>query len=246
MKSYALIFAFIITGIFTGCKKDKVTKATNISNQQAATMVATALAVNAYGLVSVKNDVTLYAKNLGTTAGRGCGVIDSFAVARQEPTTSLVKYNYALGYHFMVNCDGAVPNTLTSNTTYHGSFDAATLSSINTANCMMDVVNLGDATAANYLLTATYQSSGTFEAIDETQLTGNDMIIIGTDGLKIKKSDRSIVGGNAAVNVTGSVKNKNTFSFSGNLTFDNTGIARLVLDGVAYNINLITAETTAL
>jgi len=246
MRNYVPIFALLFIASFAGCKKDKASKATNITNSQAATMVANALAINSNGFVSIKNDVTLYAKNLGTGTGKGCGVIDSFAVARQEPTTSLIKYNYAFGYHYSVSCDGNIPNSLTSNTIYNGSYDAATLTSVGSTNVLLNITDLAGGTATDYHLTGSYQSTNSFQTIDDVQLSGSDVILIQTEDLTVVRSNRGISGGSATVSITGSVKNKNTFSFNGTLSFNNTGVAKLTLEGTSYNINLTNADVIPL
>jgi hypothetical protein len=243
MKNPLLIItAFAI--VFCGCKKEKVVKATNISNAQAAVMVATALAMNANGFVSIKNDVTLYAKSV-TNAGKGCGVVDSFAVAKQEAATSTINYNYALGYYYVVNCNASVQDNLSSTIIYNGSFDAATLSAINSANTNISLASLSGS-ATTYSLNGNYQTSGSFQTLDATQLNGSNTINIDIKNLLVTKSSRAIVSGSANVSVSGTVKNKNSFSYNGAVVFKNANTATLTLEGVNYTLDLTTADVTAI
>ena len=245
MKYTLLLLTVVIVTFCWGCKKDKVVKATNISNQQAATMIATALAQNADGFISIKNDMVVYAKAL-TNAGKGCGVIDSFAVARQEAASSTINYNYALGYSYIVNCDNSsVQDNLSGNVVYHGSFEAVDLSAVNSVTSAINISPLS-AGALNYTLSGNLHSEGTFKTIDATQLSGDNTISFDVQNLVVVKSSRSIIGGTILVNVAGTVKNKNAFSYTGNLTFKNATTATLSLEATNYTINLVTAELTAL
>ncbi|GAB3903858.1 hypothetical protein [Mucilaginibacter boryungensis] len=241
---HTLPFLCIVFAIFCfGCKKEKVVKTTNITNTEAATMVATALAVNANGFINLKNDVIVYAKGV-TNNGKGCGVIDSFALARQETATSTINYNYALGYYYTVNCNNNIQDNLTSNIISNGSFDANNLTSINKVVSAINISPLSGS-IINYTLTGNYQLAGTFQTIDETQLSGNNTVYIDISALLVNKSSRSIVSGTANVTVSGTVKNKNTFTYSGTLVFSNTNTATLILEGANYTINLVTAEISS-
>jgi hypothetical protein len=244
MRNALLLFILITTTTFLGCKKDKVIKATNVSNLQAATMVATSLASNANGFVSIKDDMTIYAKALAT-AGKGCGVVDSFAVARQDATSSNIGYNYAMGYNYVVNCVSNVQDNLSASMIYNGSFDASDLSEINSATSTFNIAPLSG-TGTTYNFNGTYQTQGSFETLDATQLSGNNTLSVNIKNLVITKSSRAIVNGTADVSVSGTVKNKNTFSYNGTLVFKGNSLATLTLEGVSYSINLITAEVIAL
>jgi hypothetical protein len=241
---YTLLLLTLVTITICSCKKDKVVKATNIANPQAATMAATALAVNANGFISIKNDIGIYAKAI-INNGKGCGVIDSFAVARQETAGATINYNYALGYNYMVNCVNNVQDNLTANVINNGSFDAPNLSTVNTASSAINLASLSGS-GATYTLNGTYQSQGSFQTFDETQLSGSNTISFTISSLVINKSSRNIVSGTATVSISGTVKNKNTFSYGGTLIFTSTNTAILVLEGISYSINLTTAEVTAL
>ena len=241
MRNCLLLSIFITTTVFFGCKKDKVIKATNVTNLQAATMVAASLASNANGLVSIKDDITIYARTM-IGAGKGCGVIDSFAVARQESASSTINYNYAMGYSYVVNCINNVQDNLTANMIYNGSFDAANLTEINSATSVFNVSPLASGTT--YTFNGTYQTQGSFETLDATHLSGNNTLDFNIKNWVITKSSRAIVSGTADETVRSTVKNKNTFTYSGILVFKGSTDVKLTLDGVSYTLNLITAEVT--
>jgi hypothetical protein len=205
-------------------------------------MVATALAINANGFVNLKNDIVLYAKGV-TNNGKGCAVIDSFALARQETATSNINYNYALGYYYTVNCNNSIQDNLTSNIISNGSFDASNLTSINKVSSAINVSPLSGS-FTTYTLSGSYQLAGTFQTIDETQLSGNNTININISSLIVNKSSRNIVSGTASITVSGMVKNKNTFTYNGNLVFNNANTATLTLEGIDYTLNLVTADIT--
>jgi hypothetical protein len=244
MRNTLLLLAVTLSLIFFGCKKEKVVKATNINNAQAAYMVSTALSINANGFATIKNDIVIYAKAL-VSAGKGCGVVDSFAVARQETAASTINYNYALGYYYTVNCNNTVADNLTSHIVYNGSFDASNLAEVNKISSDMNLSALSG-TGTTYSLNGNYQSDGTFNTYDETQLSGNNDINIDIKDMVITKANRNIVSGTANVSVSGTVKNKNSFMYNGTVVFNGASSATLTLEGVSYSVNLITAEITAL
>jgi hypothetical protein len=244
MRYYLLLFTFLLCAVFFGCSKEPVVKSTNISNAQAAVMVATALSFNSYGLAAIKTDFGLYAHGVAN-AGKGCGVLDTLTIARQEPTTSNINYNYAFAYYYTVNCVNNLQDNLTSAVTYTGSFDAPSLSVLNTANASFNISSLAT-TTGNYTFNGAYQTTGSFQTLDETQLTGNSTINITTGNLLVAKPSRSIVSGTASINLSGTLKsNKNTFSYNGTIVFQGGNTALLTLEGVNYSINLTTADVTA-
>jgi len=230
-----LLFSFI------SCKKEKASSSDSITNQQAAFMISTALASNANGLISIKNDIYNYTKNLATNSA-GCGVPDISAAARQEAANAVIDYNYAMGYQYILNCTGTTKDSLSTNINYNGSFEATGLSGMNSGVYTIMLTGLADAT--NYYLNGTYQNSGTYTTTDGTNLNGNYSTTITITNYTLLKSNGNTTGGTAIVTVSGDVKNKSAFSYSGTLTFKSGGIALLVLGTQKYNVNLTTAEVT--
>lgn len=243
MRNFLLLTIAAAT-LFASCKKEGAVKTTNITNVQAANMIGAALSVNANGLANIKNDIALYAKNV-TNAGKGCGVVDSFALARQEATTSTINYNYALGYYYTVNCNNNIQDNLSGTIKYNGSFDATNLTSVNSANATLSLASLSGSDAT-YAINGNYQTTGTFQTLDITQLSGSNNLSIDIKDLLINKSTRAIISGTATVSVSGTVKNKNSFSYSGTLVFKDANTATLNLGDANYNINLTTADVATL
>ncbi len=246
MRNLLLFIVAIITSFaICGCKKEPVTKTNNITNGQAAIMAAAAISVNAYGLAAIKNDITLYVKSLSGN-GLGCGVLDSSAVAKQEPASDIINYNYALGYYYTVNCAGGIKDSLSANVIYTGSFDAPSLSVVNSVNAAINVADLSDG-AITYTLTGNYKTSGSFQTLDNSQLAGNNNIIITVNRLLVNKTSRAIISGQADITISGTVKNsKSSFSYNGSIIFNSATAATLTLDGQNYTINTTTADVTAL
>lgn len=226
---------------FVSCKKEKASSSDSITNQQAAFMVSAALASNANGLISIKNDIYNYTKNLATNSA-GCAVPDISAAARQDAANAVIDYNYAMGYQYIVNCTGDTQDSLSANVNYNGSFEATGLSAMNSGTYAITLTGLADPT--NYFLNGSYQNSGTYSTTDGTNLNGNYSTSIALTNYTILKSNGNTTGGTATVTVSGDVKNKSAFSYSGTLTFKAGGIALLVLGTQKYNINLATAEAT--
>lgn len=243
MKNTLLyLFAATLVSV-SACKKQSSNKPGSITNQQAALMVATALASNANGFMAIKNDAVIYAKTAPTN-GKGCGVPDVFAAARQDAASATIEYNYAMGYQYTINCVGDVKDNLTIKTSFNGSFDATGLSALDAGSCTLTLTDLTNTATNSFTINGTYDDAGSYHTTDDAKLSGDYSINFTVSNYKVLKANNSTTGGSATVNITGSVKSKNTFAYSGTVTFNATGTAALVLDNAKYNVNLTTAALT--
>jgi len=214
---------------------------TNVSNQEAADMVAGSISINSNGVTDLALDASLDATNIGHTPD-ACGTIKSDSISRQSTAGSAFSYSYKSKYSFTVDCNSSnVPDSLSSTLTYSGSFSGPNLASSNSGSSVFDVNGLLP-TAADFVINGEYKRSGSFNSKIDTSNHGNSNIDIVINSLTLKKPSRSIVSGNAAISVTGDVPKKGSFNYTGTLVFNGNGTATLTLNGTVYLINLYTGE----
>jgi hypothetical protein len=211
----------------------------NVSNAEAADMVANSLSLNSNGVVNIVGDVTNDATSFAR-AHLGCGTLKSDTISRQNPTGSSTTYTYNLKYNYVVICGtDSKPDSLSSSLVYSGSFNGANLSTSNSGSSIFGVSGL-DSVAADFVINGEYKSTGSFNSKIDTANHGSNNIDITIKALTLKKPARSITGGSADISVSGSVPKRGSFSYAGTLLFNGDNTATLTLNGTVYNINLYT------
>jgi hypothetical protein len=230
-----LLFAAI------GCKKSdtKTNITANVSNAEAADMVAGSLSLNSNGLASVSDDVTLTAAT-PSAHHLECGVTRADSMSRSN-TFGGVTYSYNLKYSYTLNCHNNVPDNLTGSLAYGGSFSGPHISSSNSGSATFTVAGLSP-TANNFVLNGEYKRSGTFQSKLDTTNHGSSNIDIVVTSLTLTKPGRKIASGSATFTITGDVPKKGNFSFTGNVVFNGDGTATLTVNGTVYKIHLDTGE----
>ncbi len=114
----------------------------NVSNAEAADMVAGSLSLNSNGVANVAGDATLNATNMINTHAK-CGTIHADTIYRQSTAGSAYSYSYNLTYNFTVNCNSSnQPDSLSSSLVYRGSFNGPNLSSTNSGSSIFTVGGL--------------------------------------------------------------------------------------------------------
>jgi len=238
MKKIKLsLVAMLLIGA-VACKKSNGTlpPVSNVTNDEAADMVAGSLSLNSNGVASLSADASLNAAVIINTPG-ACGTIRSDSISRQSKPGDPVTYNYNLKYSFTVNCDGGRPDSLLSTLTYSGSFSGPNLSSSNSGSSVFMVNGLLPR-FTDFVINGEFKRAGSFSSKIDTAHHGNSNIDIVINSLTVEKSSRTIVSGNAAISITGDVPKKGSFTYTGTLVFNGNGTATLTLNGTVYIINL--------
>jgi len=244
MKKIQLIFAAMLLLGAVACRKNSSSLPSvnnNVSNAEAASMVAGSVSLNSNGVASLAGDATLDATNIGNTPN-ACGTIKSDSISRQSSAGASVTYSYNLKYNFTVDCNSASqPDSLSSTLTYSGSFSGPNLSSSNAGSSVFTVNGLLP-TATDFVINGEFKRAGSFSSKVDTTNHGNSSIDIVINSLTLLKHSRTIVSGNAAISVTGDVPKKGSFSYTGTLVFNGNGTATLTLNGTVYIIKLDTGD----
>jgi hypothetical protein len=238
MKKIQLSFIAMLLLGAVACKKNgsSPSMSSNVSNAEAADMVAGSISRNSNGVANVSDDATANAAVVVSTHV-ACGTIRSDTISRKSPAGSPVTFSYNLTYNFTVNCSNNVPDNLASSLIYSGSFSGPHISSSNSGSSIFTVTGLLPA-ATTFVLNGEYKRAGTFQSKIDTTNHGNSNVDIVVTALTVTKSTRTIASGNASISVTGSVPKKGSFSYTGTLVFNGDGTATLTLNGTVYTINL--------
>jgi len=246
MKTIRLSFvAMLLLGAVACRKTDNSSSHTfnntgNVSNGDAADMVAASLSVNSNGVANIAADATLSATTMVNTHAK-CGTTRSDTISRQSTTGSPTTYSYNLTYNYTVNCDtSGHPDSLSSSLIYSGSFSNQNQSSTNSGSSIFTVSGLAQS-SEDFVINGEYKRSGSFTSKTDT-VSGSNNIDIGIKALTIKRPSRVIASGTATISVTGNVPKSGNFSYTGTLVFNGDGTATLTLNGTVYKINLTTGQ----
>jgi hypothetical protein len=241
MKKIQLSFVAMLLLGAVACRKNSgnlpAVNNNNVSNAEAASMVAGAVSLNSNGVANLAGDAALDATLIGRIPN-ACGTIRSDTISRQSSAGATVTYSYNLKYNYTVDCNtSSQPDSLSSTLTYSGSFSGSNLSSTNTGSSIFTVNGLLP-TASDFVINGEFKRAGSFSSKIDTTNHGNSNIDIVINSLTLLKQSRTIVSGNAAISITGDVPKKGSFSYTGTLVFNGNGTATLTLNGTVYVINL--------
>jgi hypothetical protein len=213
----------------------------NVSNAEAADLVAGSLSLNSNGVANVAGDATLNAINMINTHAQ-CGTIRADTISRQSTVGAAYTYSYNLTYNFTVNCNSSSqPDSLSSSLVYSGSFNGPNLSSTNSGSSVFTVNGLAPG-STDFVINGEYKRSGSFKSKIDTTNVGNSNVDIVIKALTITRPGRTIASGTATISVSGDVPKKGSFSYTGTLVFNGDGTATLTLNGTVYTINLSTGQ----
>jgi hypothetical protein len=247
MKRFRFSILIMLLLGAAACKKSVNTMSNptvngNVTTDDAADMVAGSLSMNSNGIANVASDVTLNATVMfGDRDHLKCGTTRSDTISRQSSPGAPWTYSYKLTYNFMVDCNSSsVPDSLSSNLTYSGSFSGPNMSSTNSGSSIFGVGGLLPTDTA-FVINGEYKRAGSFSSKIDTAHNGSSNIDIVVSGLLVKKHTHMIEGGTATFTITGTGR-KGSFSFTGTIVFNNDGTATLTVNGTVYTINLETGD----
>ncbi len=236
-----LLIAYVIAGI-ASCKKSQIAAIT-ASNDDAAIILGNSLAANNYGMNNLSTDVSLNALTL-MTKNLSCGQSVTDSVIRKNNPGSAAVYYYKVKYTNKLNCNtNNQADNLTNTLSYTGSFNGPRLSFTNSGTTNYVIAGLTPQ-ATSHVFNGVYKGSGSYKFKADTTNSGTASIYINVKNLMISKTGNNITGGTAVVMITGTSTKKSTFTYNGTLTFVNAFSASLALNGINYNIDLVTGEVT--
>jgi hypothetical protein len=240
-----IIIPLILLGIASCKKMDN--SSVNISEADAANVIAGSLATNSNGLASISSDMSANSGSLAAVVS-GCGVTKLDSISHQSPPGSTTTYGYKLKYSNKLFCNtNNQPDNVTSNLTFAGYFNGPRVLLTHSGSTTFVIAGL-TTNATVYSINGEYKSTGSFKLKADTTNAGTINIDIVVKNYVITKtaitSPSGITGGTATVTISGTIPKKGAFSFSGNLTFTGDGTATFTTQTSTYIINLLTGIVT--
>lgn len=232
-----ILIGTIISAVAISCKKAQLTTM-DAPNDDAAIIIAEALATNNYGANNITQNISDNAIMLANKSNTYCGVTVKDSVIRKSIGVNF-KYDYKLNYTHKLNCNTSnLPDNITGSLTYVGKFTGPKLISNYNGTRTYRIAGLTSA-ADNHVFNGEYKCYNNFKFKSDTTNQGTANIYFGVKDLIVSKATHSIISGSAMIMVTGSSSKKANFTFNGKLTFS-ASTAILTLNGNEYNIDINT------
>ncbi len=233
------IAAGLVISIFA-CKKSQIV-AVSATNDDAAVLLAGALAAENYGMSNLSTDISTNALNLANST-LTCGTSYTDSVTRQNTPGTAASYKYKVKYTNKLNCNtNSIPDNFNHTGTYSGNFEGPRLKVTSTGSTSYRIAGLTPS-ATMHVFNGDYKSTTNFKFRSDTTNRGTVNILVNAKDMIISKATHTIQSGTAMVIITGSSTKKSAFTYNGNLTFNNSSSATLKLNGGEYTINLLTGE----
>lgn len=239
LTTKTLLLALLI-GAATGCKKDDSNTA--VTADDAADAATYAMQSSSDGLAAQVTDAVAYADDEGynKTAGTQsltCGVpVDT--TFHFSATTNSISASYTHEWTYLLNCNNGTPESLTFSGTYSGNYDGPRLESTNTGSRNWTITGLDNSTSIPYTFNGSFSRIGSHTMRVRHQNTFDGNIVIAVNNITVDKASHRITGGSATAQINCTVSNGNSYSFTGNITFNSNHTATLVIDANTYTIDL--------
>jgi hypothetical protein len=234
---------FVIGAIITGmaaCKKAQLTNM-DAPNDDAAIIIAEALATNNYGAKNITQDISDKAIELASKSNTFCGISVTDSVSRKSTLGTNFSYNYKLNYTHKLNCNTSnLPDNIIGSLTYSGKFTGPKLISNYNGSRTYRIAGLTPA-GDKHIFNGEYKCYNNYKFKTDTTNKGNANIYFGVKDLMVSKADHSIISGSAMIMITGSSSKKANFTYNGTLIFSSS-TATLKLNGDEYNIDINTGN----
>ena len=218
------------------CKKAQL-NTMDAPNDDAAIIIAEALATNNYGANNITQDISNNAIKLANKSNTFCGLSVTDSIVRKSTLGGNFNFDYKLKYTNKLNCNTSnLPNNITGSLTYTGKFTGPKLISNYNGNRTYRINGLSS-TDENHVITGEYKCYNNYKFKTDTTNKGTANIYFGVKDLVVSKLNHTIISGSAMIMVTGSSSKKANFTYNGKLTF-NASSAILTLNGDEYHIDI--------
>ncbi|GAB2981528.1 hypothetical protein GCM10027049_17050 [Mucilaginibacter puniceus] len=240
MKFLKIVVIGVIISGMTACKKAQLTNM-DAPNDDAAILIAEALATNNYGANNITQDINDNAITLANKSSSFCGVSVTDSVIRKSTLGANFNCDYKLKYTNKLNCNASnLPDNITGSLTYAGKFTGPKLISEFTGSRVYRIAGLTPA-ADNQVFNGEYKCYNNYKFKSDTTNKGTANIYFGVKNLIVSKASHKIISGTAMIMVTGSSTKKANFTYNGQLTLSASS-AILTLNGNEYNIDINTGN----
>ncbi len=256
MRTIFRILPLVVMITFMSCEKEKDSDVNAISEDEAADIVAMALAENSSGAVLVvettteTTDKAINEESLSSESGltlksastSACGFSHDTTFSIQNMNGTVITFDYSFSYSYSLTCNQySIPESMGISYSYNGNFDAPRLGSNSSGNGSLTISGL-ELSAANYTFEGSYRQEGSSESKVRNQYTTSNSLEINFMAMVINKNTYKIEGGTASASLEGTVPQKGSFSFSCAITFNGDDTATVIINGNSYLIDLEDGE----
>lgn len=229
------------TFLLTSCEKgDTGTPGMEaaITDEEAVALVEGAMAVEAEGMTAELNAAIAVTEPMlqKSPTNPYCGIGNDSTVTH---TFNSARFdgNLSTNWQWMLNCDeNDLPLSLTYGRTGEISYESLRLVSNDVAEGSWAMTNLVGGT--EYLFNGSYERVGTQESKVRNERSFESTVKFDLTDLAVGKLKRKINSGTANFTISGEASTGETYSLSGSITFLGDGAAEVVINGIAYPIDL--------
>lgn len=254
MKTIFKVLPFVVMITFMSCEKEKDSGVNAITEDEAADMVAMALAENSAGATSVvettttTTDKVVNEEPLTSESGLTlkstsvCGFSHDTTYSFQNKSGMAITFDYSFSYSYNLTCNQFnMPESMSASYTYSGLFDAPRLESNNTGSGALTISGL-ELSVTTYTVEGSFMQDGSFQSKVRNQNSSNSNIEINFIDLVINKGTYKIEGGTASAVLEGTVPQEGSFKYSCSITFNGDDTAIVVINDSTYLIDLENGE----
>ena len=234
--------------IFMSCEKENESGTNAITEEEAADMVAMALAENSAGATSVvettttTTDKVVNEEPLASESGSACGFSHDTTYSVQNKSGMAITFDYSFTYSYNLSCNQYnMPESMSASYTYNGLFDAPRLGSNNTGSGALSISGL-EISTTTYTVEGSFMQAGSFQSKVRNKNASNSDIEINFIGLMINKGTYKIEGGTASAVLEGTVPQNGSFKYSCAITFNGDDTATVEINDTTYLIDLENGE----
>ncbi len=229
-----LVIGAIITGTI-GCKKAQLATM-DAPNDDAAIMIAEALATNNYTANNINHTISTNALSLTNKGSVYCGLSITDSVIHKSIAGTNFSYNYKSKFTHKLNCSTAgLADYITGNLSYSGFFIGPKL--ISNYNGTRTYRITGLTSAENHIINGEYKCYNNYKFKTDTTNKGKANIYFGVKDMVVSKANHTIISGTAMIMITGGSSKKENFTYNGKLIFNDSS-ALLTLNGNEYQIDI--------
>lgn len=242
----ALIVGLVFS--FSSCSDDDEKPASPISNDEAAEMIAEAVADDFTGLTTLVTQSAEWATEAieSVSSGRqqACNFSDEGAEEFSTDPGDYPAFSFSFSYVYVLVCDGDEPSHLEANSEFgmYANSQEGMIDFEGSASLSVHGLQESD---ASFLVNGTLTRNGEFDVKGDDPVAGTMALEINYDDVTVSKEiPHDITDGTATVNFSGSITGKGSFSTTATVTFNGDGTANITVNGQSYNLNLEDGEVT--
>ncbi len=227
---FAIGLFTMIALLFSSCQKG-----TGISEEEAANLIAMSLSSTSNGLnYRISVDDSLVAAD-----SISCGETKTFANSITNPSGAVSTYNYNTNATQTLTCAGT--QTLSTSVNASGNFDAPRVAATDNVTGTWTLSGFEGA-SPTLIFNGNYKRTGSANSKVIRLAAYSYELNTTSSNLIYNKASKKITTGTATIILNGSTTFRGTFNYTASIEFLGNDLARVILNGKVFTINLITGQ----